>query len=136
MSSTFVRQVDGNHYGGHSNQHWDLMSKYDIEYLPGNASAYIMRWDLKGTPLKDLNKAISYLEKQLLVAPPGVGCRRLVPYDAMFEFWRDNDLLGTDHIRSEKRLLLELIHVQGSPDALVSAVKALEYIMRRERDAT
>jgi len=66
-----IKQVGGEHYeyGDPDNQHWDLMDRWDIEYLPATATKYIVRFDRKGTPKLDLEKSISYLEKQLQCHP-------------------------------------------------------------------
>ncbi|MBU6430390.1 MAG: DUF3310 domain-containing protein [Cyanobacteria bacterium REEB65] len=61
---TYVEQVGGDHYRA-DYQHWDLCEECDIDYLAGNATAYIVRYDRKGTPLHDLRKAKSYLDKMM-----------------------------------------------------------------------
>lgn len=123
---TYVKQVGGGHYeyGVATNQHWDLMDRWDIEYLPACASAYIVRYDRKGTPVQDLDKAISYIEKQL-ACHPNKGCRRTMPQEAMIGWYHSNP------ISDRKKLLMELIHVDGSTAALRRAI----YLIKETRDA-
>jgi hypothetical protein len=72
QASAVVAQVDGQHYAGANAgtcphcggeiQHWDLCA--DMPYLEAAASGYLPRWRDKGG-LKDLRKAISFLEKRI-----------------------------------------------------------------------
>lgn len=133
MTDKYVAQVGGIHYeygNNLSNQHWDLMDRWDIEYLAATGSKYVVRWDTKGSPVLDIGKSISYLQKQLLCRPQG--CRRVIPYDAMISWFIDNGLRSQITREAEKRLLLELIHVEGSPSALRDAVKLLHDMLERE----
>lgn len=123
---TYVKQVGGNHYeyGKSTNQHWDLMDRWDIEYLLGCASAYVVRYDRKGTPVEDLGKAMSYIEKQL-VCHPNRGARRVMPAEALGGWYYDNPM------NNGQRTLLQLIHVDGSTAALTRAL----YILKEIKDA-
>jgi hypothetical protein len=57
-----ARQVGGMHY--HSAfAHWDWVLAIGMQYLEGNATKYLARWDKKGSPLMDLEKALSYVTK-------------------------------------------------------------------------
>jgi hypothetical protein len=127
MTSTYVPQTGGNHYeyGDVNNQHWDLMDCWDIEYLAATASKYIVRYDRKGTPRLDLEKSISYLTKQV-ACHPNKGCRRLVPQKAMLNWYEQNDL------SVRKQLLLDLIHVDGSPRALSRAIFLMKEVIDAE----
>lgn len=62
MSSTHVKQVGGDHYEAPL-QHWDFIEAHGIGYLEGNATKYLCRWRKKGTPVLDLEKAVTYAEK-------------------------------------------------------------------------
>ena len=130
-SQTHVAQVGGSHYGGGNNQHWDLAGKYDLPYLLANGTSYVMRWDRKGTPVQDLEKALSYLVKWQKLWPEENA--RVVSYDIMVEFWNDNHLGKMNPVESEKRLILELVHVDGTPKAIASAIFHLKTIIERER---
>jgi len=122
-----IKQVGGEHYeyGDPDNQHWDLMDRWDIEYLPATATKYIVRFDRKGTPKLDLEKSISYLEKQLQ-CHPNKGCRRLVPLSEMEIWYQSNEVSGA------KMVLLELVLVEGAPRNLRQAIKILKEIISAE----
>lgn len=98
---TYVAQVGGKHYRveGDAPQHWDVVEKYDIDYLTGQASKYLMRWRKKGTPKLDLGKSASFIEKAL-ACRPGRGALRLASehdVDAMCvgarTHWMDAELV-------------------------------------------
>lgn len=71
------KQIGGSHYKttdeeqalatllGHDRpvEHWDFVIMRGYNYLQGNASKYLDRYDKKGTPVQDLRKAIHYIEK-------------------------------------------------------------------------
>lgn len=60
---TYVAQVGGTHYLSEY-QHWDWAIDLKLPYLEGNATKYISRWrSAKGEGLKDLRKALSYIDK-------------------------------------------------------------------------
>lgn len=42
---------------------WDFIVSWGLDYLTGNAVKYLTRWPHKGTPVKDLEKALAYLHK-------------------------------------------------------------------------
>lgn len=98
-----VAQVGGTHYEGDL-QHWDICEVYDIDGLVWNASKYIDRYDRKGTPRLDLEKALSYLEKM-----GGRGARRTLPLPVFYQ-WSD----GRRH-RPEVRAVLLKILCDGAP---------------------
>jgi hypothetical protein len=56
------RQVDGDHYKAEY-QHWDWVLNCDLGYLEAQATRYLQRWDKKGNPRKDLEKADHYTQK-------------------------------------------------------------------------
>ena len=58
------RQVGGKHYKQYKIQPWDAILDWKLDYLSGNAIAYIVRHVDKGGK-EDLEKAIHYLEKRL-----------------------------------------------------------------------
>jgi hypothetical protein len=129
----YVPQVGGSHYErgvNLENQHWDLMDRWDIEYLVATATKYITRWDFKGTPLLDLQKSVSYLEKQLKLHP--MGCRRTISSEFVHLWFLDNDWRQGIPRQAEKRLLFELIHIDGSAIALRSSITHLNAMLLRE----
>lgn len=48
-------------------EHWDMVLMRGYNYLQGNASKYLDRYDKKGTPIQDLEKAKHYIEKMIEV---------------------------------------------------------------------
>ena len=44
-------------------QPWDVILAWKMGFLDGNALKYLQRWNKKGTPLQDLEKAKHYIEK-------------------------------------------------------------------------
>lgn len=120
--TTYVEQVGGTHYGTYP-QHWDVMDDHDISYLESSASGYIVRWDLKGTPVQDLEKARSYLVKMRKTRDRP---RRFVPLMAIM------DLVRTNGYSTEKNLLLELIHLEEACD-ITLAISFLDNMIERER---
>lgn len=67
------RQVGGQHYAGRKIQHWDYASQ--LGYLEGSISKYIDRWQSKGDPLENLEKAGHYLQKLIETNFPDVVVR-------------------------------------------------------------
>jgi hypothetical protein len=62
MNHANERQVDGDHYKAEY-QHWDWVLNCDLGYLEAQATRYLQRWDKKGSPRKDLEKANHYAQK-------------------------------------------------------------------------
>ena len=60
--SEFDKQIGGNHYKGFKIQPAQFLHKNKIEWLPANAIKYLCRYDKKGTPIQDLEKAKHYIE--------------------------------------------------------------------------
>ena len=88
----YVEQVGGDHYakqGAKNRQHWDIIEVYDIAYLEANATKYVIRWDLKGKPTEDLEKARSYLNKML---SSHRGSRRVIPFHVLSDWYMEADL--------------------------------------------
>lgn len=88
MTDKHVAQIGGTHYQSDL-QHWDVMEAHDIAYLEGNGTAYLVRYDRKGSPVADLEKAISYFEKMLKYRPEP---RRRLTTTALMEFVDANKL--------------------------------------------
>ena len=77
MSEANAVQVGGSHYKttdeeqgvaellGYEKpvEHWDFVVIRGYNYLQGNASKYLDRYDKKGTPIQDLKKAQHYIQK-------------------------------------------------------------------------
>lgn len=64
------RQVGGDHYKTEGPEHWDLCARYEIGYLEGCATKYILRWRRK-SGIQDLEKALHYIQKRLEYAEIG-----------------------------------------------------------------
>lgn len=62
MSEANKRQVGGDHYQAPI-QAWDFIHEHQLSYLEGCVVKYLSRFDKKGTPTQDLNKALHYIEK-------------------------------------------------------------------------
>lgn len=125
MSST-VKQVGGDHYKAEL-QHWDICETYDVSYLEATATKYIVRWDRKGSPLLDLSKAKSYLERLL---EDRNTVRRCVPVSVLDQFCLVNKL------DPEKRTLLLQVLESGTYHHLTWAVDYLGQMIVRESDPT
>lgn len=68
ITAANAKQVDGEHYKKYGDlQPWDVIVAWKMDYLTGTALKYIARWKDKGG-IKDLEKAIHFLEKQIEVA--------------------------------------------------------------------
>lgn len=88
--ANYVPQVGGDHYEreGARIQHWDLMEKFDVDYLSACASKYVLRCRKKGTIMEDLEKALSYYQKLLVTRDGDV--RRTIPAEALDNFFMAN----------------------------------------------
>jgi hypothetical protein len=118
--SVEVAQVDGNHYAAPPGWgHWDVMEAHDIAYLEATATAYIRRWDLKGTKIKDAEKALSYLVKM-----GGRGARRVLP-EATFNKYSNAN--GQD---AEQRYIAWLVLVRGGTEEVAMAVDHLRGLIK------
>lgn len=117
-----VAQVGGVHYTTDANGvgHWDLMEKYDIAYLEGNATAYVFRWRRKESPEQDLLKAISYLEKRL---DSRRGPRRKIPWTVLKK-WCEAVRMPV----VEEQIFLKVL-VFGRPSDIREAVKLLRALL-------
>lgn len=119
----YVEQVGGSHYGGVNNQHWDLMELWDISYLEAIASKHVTRLRRRGSYVKDLRKAISYVQKIRTTRDPPKA-RRVVPRLAMGEWCREN---GMD---ADQEKLMFLLHAGGGSRDLERAEGMLSYMLR------
>jgi hypothetical protein len=117
---TRVAQVGGSHYKARGLQHWDVMEVFDVGYLEGQATKYIVRFDKKGTPVEDLKKAVSYVDR-LLAGRDEV--RRRVPGVILDQFYRDNEL------SEEKRNLLTLILYTGTKLDLSNSIVLMRHMI-------
>lgn len=68
--TTFVAQVGGDHYQSEL-QHWDFIEANRLPYSIGCATKYLQRWREKDG-VKDLRKAISYLDKAVALNKAGI----------------------------------------------------------------
>jgi hypothetical protein len=55
------KQVGGKHYAHTGQQHWDIVSNYNLDYFQGQITKYVMRWRDKNG-VEDLRKAAHFLE--------------------------------------------------------------------------
>lgn len=55
-----------NHYQGNSIEVIDVIEDFNLGFNLGNAIKYILRSDKKGGKQQDLNKAIWYLEREIM----------------------------------------------------------------------
>lgn len=110
---SLAQQVGGTHYSAPKGQgHWDLMERYDIDYLAAQATRYVLRYDRKGRPKEDLEKASSFLHKMLENMR---GTRRLVPWAELEAFYAANELDGF------KARVLNLILGAGAEEDIMTA---------------
>lgn len=124
-TDTFVPQVGGKHYSGEV-QHWDVMEKYDVDYLLGQGTKYLMRWRVSGKARIDLGKSASYLQKAILCRP-GQGARRLVPQAAL------DELYAACRTHHHDTTIINRVLASGSHDDLVWA---LEQVREMEASAS
>lgn len=54
------------HYAGEGLQPFDVIDAYGLGFYDGNALKYLLRWDKKGSPLGDLNKALHYIQELII----------------------------------------------------------------------
>jgi hypothetical protein len=94
-----AKQIGGTHYqSGYI--HWDFVLSVGMQYLEGNATKYLARWDKKGTPILDLQKALSYVEKlaenSLLCSMQARRCRpsQVICMTEAGRFCKENNLVG------------------------------------------
>ena len=62
---TFPDNVTPTHYQGNKFEVIDIIEDFDLNFCLGNAIKYILRCDLKGKPIEDLEKAIFYLNDEI-----------------------------------------------------------------------
>jgi hypothetical protein len=65
MAKANERQVGGGHYGEGEYKHWDMVLATGMQYLEGSATKYLDRFEKKGVPVQDLEKALHYIEKAI-----------------------------------------------------------------------
>lgn len=118
-----IAQVGGTHYEAPDGvQHWDLIEAHDISYLEATATKYIVRYDRKGTPLQDLRKARSYLQR---VLQENRGARRRVRKPHKLERF-----VAANHLDDWKGTLLTLILFEGEQHHIVEAIRQLDITIR------
>lgn len=54
------------HYAGDGVTPFEVIDAYELGFFDGNAFKYLSRWDLKGTPVGDLKKALHYTEETII----------------------------------------------------------------------
>lgn len=63
--SVYDKQVGGDHYKNTKFQAIEVIRDWDLGFEAGSAIKYIARHKKKGDPIKDIEKAIHYLEMYL-----------------------------------------------------------------------
>lgn len=61
-NGVLLEQVGGTHYKGFTIDPVKIAMDNNLDFCQGNAIKYIMRYDKKGTPLQDLEKAKHYID--------------------------------------------------------------------------
>lgn len=70
-------QVDGVHYRTEGViQHWDFAASQNFDYFQGQITKYVTRWRKKNG-LKDLKKAMHFLQKYIEVERPKINKTKL-----------------------------------------------------------
>lgn len=114
MTEANSRQVGGSHYGGTSQQHWDLVINTRMGYFEGQVSKYVMRWRKKNG-VQDLQKAAHFLQK--LTENVGVyapGRIALAHSNILIELWRYSKV--HDWTDTERDVLFGIATWQDSYD--------------------
>lgn len=116
MTSTHVDQVGGKHYQSttEGQQHWDLVERFDLDYLLGNATKYLARARKKGNMGEDLRKAASYVAKAI-ACRPGKGALRLATEADVDTFLAANSIHWMDGE------VIKMLVCSGSHQDLVDA---------------
>lgn len=121
-----VQQVGGDHYKA-DYQHWDLVAvDNDVDYLAATATKYIDRYRYKGTPILDLEKAVSYLRKM-----GGRGVRRACCLEDLGRFLR-----ARQHHPEDAEMLTAVLSIErGTPADIAGVIEELqqklqEYVTR------
>lgn len=57
-------QIGGDHYKKYPLEHWDMVLLFNLDYLLGLATKYMLRWEDKGGIL-DLEKAVHVIQKKI-----------------------------------------------------------------------
>ena len=69
------------HYQGSSVEAIDVIEAFDLNFMLGNAIKYILRCDKKGEKIKDIEKAIWYLRREIEI-------EKLVHKSTWTRMWR------------------------------------------------
>jgi hypothetical protein len=121
---TWVAPVNGAHYDAEI-QHWDVMERWDIDYLVATATKYLLRWRKKGFPLIDLRKSRSFFEKARLTRIGGVQVRRTIPWLPLSEYMNANGVCGDERV-----IIVDVLGL-GGPDCLARAVETMDWLITR-----
>jgi len=96
-----VREKHNQHYRA-SIQAWDFIVPNKMSFLAGNILKYVERYDRKGTPLQDLEKALDYTNKYIENIDYHQPCEEVV---SMGEYLFANQIEGT-----KKEIIIQLFH--------------------------
>jgi hypothetical protein len=141
MTKANEYQVGGDHYSQAGRyQHWDFIEDHGIGYLEGYATKYLVRWDKKGMPIQDLEKAQHITAKLIELS---VGARRnrahSIPTTESVGLFCSANRVKDEHIAKAIELLFIWINVKDLEEALSHVTYVLEAQparrIRREYDA-
>lgn len=122
------RQVGGDHYANSQGvQHWDWVTFLRMPYLLGNATKYVTRYNRKGKPKEDLEKAIHYIEKALQEHESGFITPIVYAFPEVAitkQFVQDNGL------SRDQELVCQLCAAWRTPDELRQAVGLLRELLQ------
>ena len=124
-------QVGGDHYSRAGRyQHWDFIEDHGIGYLEGYATKYLVRWDKKGMPIQDLEKAQHITAKLIELAEDGTRHNRatkLLTRSDVELFCSANKVKGDD-----TALAIERLFRWKSPKDLHEALKHVQYVLEAQ----
>lgn len=124
-----VAQVGGNHYGvGYG--HWDWVIECKLGYLEGCATKYIMRWEHKGDPINDVEKAKSFVEKIMMNYKHGMYKPTHKYNEEAFERF-----CGACHVTGMERNICEAISKWKNIADLITIIDTIDILIKTARDA-
>ncbi len=94
MSVANEKQVGGDHYARGNFQTWDFIELAELGFLEGNVIKYLTRWERKGTPKQDLEKAEHYLQKLVEEAKQGRRPRGFARNNELEDYLHAQNLTG------------------------------------------
>ena len=124
MVAANEQQVGGTHYKS-AYQHWDLIEKFNVGYLPAQVTKYLTRWKKKNG-LQDLEKAEHFFDKFLE--------REVAAHKAYVEdlerFLKENEV----GVAESTVFWLLFSYLSGSLPVLYRIKTALDFLVKNEQD--